>query len=471
MSSEIAIKVEALSKCYPIYDTPRDRLKQFVLPHLQRLVGLQPKQYYRSFWALKEVSFEVKKGETVGIIGRNGSGKSTLLQIICGTLSPTSGKVQTNGRIAALLELGLGFNPEFTGRENVYLSASIWGVDRIEIDRRFDEITAFAEIGDFIDQPLKTYSSGMSVRLAFAVAAHVDADILIIDEALAVGDFLFQQKCMRYLREFMKTGTVVFVSHDTAAVVNLCERAVWLDQGCVRLVGAAKDVCETYLAAFQESRHGGASKEVAPAQNPPAVKRTRGPVVDQRLQYLNASRQRNDIEVFRFDPQAAAYGAGGATIQDVYLLDAQGRVLSWIVGGETVILVIEAVAHKDIARPILGFYIKDRLGQYLFGDNTYLSYREMPVFVQQGETIEARFAFQMPLLPLGRYSVCAAIAEGTQEEHIQHHWIHDALVFESRAAPFHVAGLVGIPMLEIRLATRDRLARGSGLRIEASGLN
>jgi lipopolysaccharide transport system ATP-binding protein len=463
MSSEAVIHTRGLSKCYALFDRPQDRLKQ--------MFTFGRRKFYREFWAVKDVNLHIRKGETVGIIGRNGSGKSTLLQMLCGTLAPTSGEIEISGKVAALLELGAGFNPEFTGRENVFLNASIWGLERAEIERRFDKIAAFADIGEFIDQPLKTYSSGMSVRLAFAVAAHVDADILIIDEALAVGDFLFQQKCMRYLREFMKTGTVVFVSHDTAAVVNLCERAVWLDQGCVRLVGTAKDVCETYLAAFQESRHGGAPKEAAPAQNPPAVKRTQGAVVDQRLQYLNANGQRNDIEVFRFDPQAAAYGAGGATIQEVCLLDAQGRVLSWIVGGETVILAIEAVAHKDIARPILGFYIKDRLGQYLFGDNTYLSYREMPVFVQQGETVEARFAFQMPLLPPGRYSVCAAIAEGTQEEHIQHHWIHDALVFESHAAPPHVAGLVGIPMLEIRLATRDRLARGSGLRIEASGNN
>ena len=195
MSSEIAIKVENLSKCYHIYDQPRDRLKQMILPRMQRAIGMQPRQYFREFWALKDVSFEVKKGETVGIIGRNGSGKSTLLQMVCGTLNPTSGSIQTSGRIAALLELGSGFNPEFTGRENVYLNGAVLGLSRDEIDVRFDEIAAFAEIGEFIDQPVKTYSSGMMVRLAFAVAINVDPQILVVDEALSVGDELFQRKC------------------------------------------------------------------------------------------------------------------------------------------------------------------------------------------------------------------------------------------------------------------------------------
>ena len=185
--NDIAIRVSNLGKYYQIYDAPRDRLKQFVLSRLQRLIGKQPKQYFREFWALKEVSFEIKKGETVGIIGRNGSGKSTLLQMICGTLFPTNGTVETRGRIAALLELGSGFNPEFTGRENVYLNGAVLGLSKEEIDTRFDAIAAFADIGDFIEQPVKTYSSGMFVRLAFAIQANVDPEILIVDEALAGG--------------------------------------------------------------------------------------------------------------------------------------------------------------------------------------------------------------------------------------------------------------------------------------------
>ena len=229
MSDDIAIKVSNLSKCYQIYDKPHDRLKQSIYPRLQRLVGKQPVQYCREFWALKDVSFEIKKGETVGIIGRNGSGKSTLLQMICGTLNPTSGSIETHGRIAALLELGSGFNPEFTGRENVYMNAAILGLSREEIDAKYDEIVAFADIGNFVDQAVKTYSSGMMVRLAFAVIAHVDADILVIDEALAVGDAFFTQKCMRFIQQFKGDGgTLLFVSHDSAAVMNICSRAVWM---------------------------------------------------------------------------------------------------------------------------------------------------------------------------------------------------------------------------------------------------
>ncbi|WP_260674653.1 ABC transporter ATP-binding protein [Comamonas aquatica] len=249
MSNDIAIKVENLSKCYHIYDQPRDRLKQMILPRLQRAVGVSSKQYFREFWALKDVSFEVKKGETVGIIGRNGSGKSTLLQMICGTLNPTSGSIQTNGRIAALLELGSGFNPEFTGRENVYLNGAVLGLGKDEIDCRFDEIAAFADIGDFIEQPVKTYSSGMFVRLAFAIQANVEPEILIVDEALAVGDAYFVHRCMLRINELKRKGTtVLFVSHDATAVRSLCSRAIWLVDGEVRGEGDSSRTVDAYLA-------------------------------------------------------------------------------------------------------------------------------------------------------------------------------------------------------------------------------
>ena len=247
MFSEVAIKVENISKCFQIYDQPRDRLKQFVLPPFQQMAGVRQRQYYREFWALQNVSFEVKKGETVGIVGRNGSGKSTLLQMICGTLSPTSGSIQTRGRIAALLELGSGFNLEFTGRENVYLNAAILGVPNEEINQRFDNIVAFADIGDFIDQPVKTYSSGMMVRLAFAVAINVDPQILIVDEALSVGDELFQRKCFSRIEAIRKAGaTILFVSHSGGTIVELCDRAVLLDAGELLAVGRPKQIVGRY---------------------------------------------------------------------------------------------------------------------------------------------------------------------------------------------------------------------------------
>jgi lipopolysaccharide transport system ATP-binding protein len=251
MSSDLAIGVQDLSKCYQIYDRPQDRLKQ--------MLARSRRKYYREFWASRGVSFQVARGETVGIIGRNGSGKSTLLQMICGTLNPTSGSVRVNGKVAALLELGSGFNPEFTGRENVYMSAAIYGLTRDQVDSRFDKIAAFADIGDHIEQPVKNYSSGMYVRLAFAVIAHVDADILVIDEALAVGDAVFTQKCMRFIRSFKATGTLLFVSHDMNSVLNLCERVIWLHEGKLREAGPAKDIAENYLQYTLQEVYGEAA--------------------------------------------------------------------------------------------------------------------------------------------------------------------------------------------------------------------
>jgi lipopolysaccharide transport system ATP-binding protein len=450
-SDEIAVRVTQLSKRYEIYESPRDRLKQFVLPRLQRRSGRPAKQYFREFWAVKEVSFEIKKGETVGIIGRNGSGKSTLLQMICGTLHPTAGSIETHGRIAALLELGSGFNPEFTGRENVYMNASVLGLSNEDITARFADIVAFADIGDFIEQPVKTYSSGMMVRLAFAVIAHVDADILVIDEALAVGDAFFTQKCMRFLRNFMKTGTVLFVSHDTSSIKNLCNYAVWLEKGEVLQEGTPKEVCELYLQAFFEAEQGKSSTTTLKT-----FRKTDEtlPVKDQRLEFINASNLRNDLQVFKFDPDAHSFGLGGALIEDVCLLDKKGDALAWIVGGEQVTLRINVRINQPLDSPIVGFYIKDRLGQTLFGDNTFLSYRDQAVLCQEGNMLQANFIFQMPLLPSGDYSITTAVANGTQQLHDQHHWIHDAVLFKSESSSV-VTGLIGIPMLEVTLETLE----------------
>lgn len=449
-ASDIAIRVQGLSKCYQIYETPGDRLKQFVVPRLQRLAGQTPRQYFREFWALKDVSFEIKKGESVGIIGRNGSGKSTLLQIICGTLSPTSGHVETNGRIAALLELGSGFNPEFTGRENVYMNGAVLGLSKEEIDARFDNIVAFADIGEFMGQPVKTYSSGMYVRLAFAVIANVEADILVIDEALAVGDAFFTQKCMRFLRKFREQGMLLFVSHDSAAVVNLCRRAIWLDKGMTRMQSSAKEVCETYLAAFYEEQQGPSALSDAPETTKHARAVETANIKDQRLEFIDSSKYRNDIEIFRFNPDSTAFGKGGLRIEDVKLLSEQGEPLSWVVGGERVTLAVRMRALQDSRGPIVGFLFKDRLGQTLFADNTYLTYAQNPVSLRAGEEAQALFSFQMPILPAGNYTITAAAAEGTQADHVQHHWLHDALIVRSHSSSV-CTGLVGIPMLAIRL--------------------
>src|SRR4051812_14418767 len=255
-SDQPAIRVSGISKQYRLYSAPRDRLKQFIVPRIKGAVGLQPTPYYREFWALRDISFEVGKGEAVGIIGRNGSGKSTLLQIVTGTLAPTEGSVEANGRIAALLELGSGFNPEFTGRENVYLNGLLLGLTRSEVESRFDAIAAFADIGDPLDQPVKTYSSGMVLRLAFAVQVQVEPDILIVDEALAVGDALFQKRCFQRIERLVSQGTtLLFVSHEQEAVRTLTQRALLLDRGRVASWGLSSTVVLDYRRLLHKAEN------------------------------------------------------------------------------------------------------------------------------------------------------------------------------------------------------------------------
>ena len=452
MSSEVAICAEGLAKHYQIYSAPRDRLKQFILPRLQRALGARERQYFTTFAALEDVSFEISRGETFGIVGRNGAGKSTLLQILCGTLAPTAGRVEVNGRVAALLELGAGFNPEFTGRENVFMNARVLGLEEEQIVDRLEAIVAFADIGDFFEQPVKTYSSGMALRLAFAVIAHVDADILIIDEALAVGDAYFIQRCMRFLRDFMKRGTLLFVSHDSGSVLNLCSRALLLERGRVVCLGNPKTVVQSYLSALVTDSQGAAAVDAAMIVPPPEDEAEN--FRDMRQDFLNESTLRNDVEVFPFNPASSGFGLRGASIVRVRLLDAKLNPLAWIVGGEKVKLQIECSTTTAIASPIIGFQLMDRLGQILFGDNSYLSHRDRVLALEAGGRIEAIFEFRLPRLPPGDYSFCVAIAEGTQTSHVQHHWMHDALIIRVNSdSNSGVQGLVGIPMTNIELKT------------------
>lgn len=458
MSSEIAIRVKDVGKCFFTYQRPQDRLFQSLyafaaalLPNKiggDKLRGLA-KNCAKPYWALQDISFELKKGETFGIIGRNGSGKSTLLQILCGTLSQTQGEVEVNGRVAALLELGSGFNPDYTGRENVYLNGQLLGLSKSEIDDRLENIIAFADIGEFIDQTVKTYSSGMFVRLAFAVIAHVDADILVIDEALAVGDTFFTQKCMRFMRQFMQNGTILFVSHDTGAVKNLCKKALWLEKGRMQLTGTAKDVSEKYLEAFYEAQQGkGTSTKMRPASLADKPGKVQGK--DARLDWINQTSLRNDIKLFEFDGDSAGFGTQDAEILAVEILDASQAALSWVVGGESITLKIGVLMHKDVYSPIIGFFVKDKLGQILFGDNTYLSYHDNPLQCAAGDRIEAEFDFVMPILPKGDYSICVAVAEGSNDHHVQLKWLHDALILKSESSSV-ATGLVGIAMENIQI--------------------
>jgi homopolymeric O-antigen transport system ATP-binding protein len=445
MHSDIAIHTEGLNKSYHLYPTPRDRLKQLVF-------GRRGK-YYDEFRALSDVSFDVRRGETVGIIGRNGSGKSTLLQIVCGTLPQTAGVVETSGRIAAMLELGAGFDPEFTGRENVYLNGELVGLSHRQIDARYASIREFADIGEFIDHPVKTYSSGMQMRLAFAVMAHIDADVLVIDEALAVGDALFVQKCMRFLRAFKRSGTLLFVTHDTPAVMSLCDRAIWLDRGRIRADGTSKSVCEAYLQFLfesvqgesQPSRRGDAAKapSVTMPESPSRPKASSTPAIP-------ADAQRAEMRVFEFDPDVASFGLRGAQVVNVSLLGDDDRSLAHAEGGETVTVAVVIEARRSVATPIVGFLVRDRLGQSLFGDNTFLTTQTAPVALSAGDRAEARFSFELPLLPPGHYSINVAIAEGTQEQHVQHEWINDALIFSVETSSIRHS-LVGIQMRSVEL--------------------
>lgn len=437
-----AVRIRGIAKCFEIYERPIHRLLQ--------MFCRGRRAFYREYWALRDVSLTVRRGECLGIIGRNGAGKSTLLQIIAGTLTPSAGTVEIEGRVAALLELGSGFNPEFTGRENILLNAAILGLSHKEIAQRFDDITAFADIGDFIEQPVKSYSSGMVLRLAFAVMAHVDAEVLIIDEALAVGDVFFSQKCMRFLRDFMREKSVIFVSHDTSAINSLCTRALLLQDGRIALAGSPKQVTQKYLEQVYEEHQGESRLDVQPA-NDGFSEYAPEDYRDMRADFFNAGPLRNDIEVFRFEPQAEGFGKGGARIEQVVLTDTQGRPQLWVVGGERVILKIRCRAIQPLPAPIVGFLVCNRLGQQLFGDNTFLSCLDSRPALAPDQVFMASFEFRMPILAPSDYFVTVAIANGTQQEHVQHQWMHDALRFVSHAGSC-CAGLMGIPMLRVEMA-------------------
>jgi lipopolysaccharide transport system ATP-binding protein len=430
--SDVAISVKSLTKTYRIFGHPGDRIKQ--------ALTFGRGHFYTEFTALKDVSFEIKRGESLGIIGCNGSGKSTLLQLVCGILKPTSGEVKVNGRISALLELGSGFNPEFTGRENVYFQGAVMGFSKQEMAERIDDIIAFADIGLFIDQPVRTYSSGMFVRLAFAVIAHVDADILVVDEALAVGDAAFTQKCMRFLRRFMKTGTVLFVSHDAGMVQNLCSVAICLDKGLVSHAGASKEVVEGYMRLTHQDVCGD-------------TVRLKTIKAGERESATRLSSQEIDIGTtvtyFAQLEESSGWESGKAKILSVRLLNEDGQDMPMLHGGELVNLEIVAAVNENIYSPILGWFVKDRLGQSLFGEHTY-THVSPQLQVKSGEKIRAKFEFNMPLLPNGDYAITVSMAEGDPFEHRQHHWIHDALIIQVASDKLRY-GLIGIPFNVVSL--------------------
>ena len=433
LPDDIAIRASKLGKCFQIYNTPHDRLRQFIAPRLQRLAGRPPKQYFREFWALNEVSFEIRKGETVGIIGRNGSGKSTLLQIICGTLSPTIGVVETNGRIAALLELGSGFNPEFTGRENVYMNAAVLGLRREEVDARFDTIAAFADIGQFIDQPVKAYSSGMMVRLAFAVAINVDPEILIIDEALSVGDELFQRKCFSRIEAIRDQGaTILFVSHSGSAIVELCDRAILMDTGEKLAVGPPKQIVGRYQkliyapADKQEelrSQIRRADTDVIPSLNNLENTPREHPAPVAHPPELQAS----------FDPQlkpssTIEYESHGTFIESPVILTLAGEQVNNLVRGETYRYGYNVRFIRRADKVRFGMLIKTTSGVELGGGATASSPRDSLACVEAGSIYRIEFRFRC-VLNSGVYFLNAGVMGEIEGSETYLHRLIDVAMF------------------------------------------
>ncbi|MDF2881105.1 MAG: tagH 2 [Clostridiaceae bacterium] len=370
MNNELTIKVENLSKSYKLYDKPIDRLKESLNPF--------KKKYHKGFFAVKDLSFEVKQGETIGIIGKNGSGKSTLLKMITGVLTPTSGNILVNGKISALLELGAGFNPEFTGIENIYLNGTIMGYTKEEMDQKKEDIIQFADIGEFINQPVKTYSSGMFVRLAFAVAINVEPEVLIVDEALSVGDVFFQLKCYKKFEEFKKAGkTILLVTHDLGSITRYCDRAIFLSEGCIVAEGDPRDIVDKYKKSIV------------------------GINIDENknLSEIKTFAEDNSIpwsSYLQVNPNKLDYGNNKAQIVDFAVIDNRGNITNTIEKGKICSFRMKVKFNEDIDCPIFAIAIKDIRGTEITGTNTVLEGIDTGS-IKVGDIIEVTFTQEFKL--------------------------------------------------------------------------
>lgn len=414
-SDDIVLSVKNVSKCFEMYDKPRHRLQQMLL-------GPFGKKYYREFWALRDINFEVHRGECVGVIGRNGAGKSTLLQIVTGTLQPTFGEVSIQGRVAALLELGSGFNPEFTGRENVYMNAAILGLTKKETDDKFQEIVDFADIGEFIDQPVKTYSSGMMVRLAFAVNVAVNPDVLIVDEALAVGDAAFQRKCYARMESLIETGMTLFlVTHNTEAVKQLCQRVIYLKNGTCAFDGCSNDGVLAYM------------KEIFPKNVETSLENAT--IVESSLKLFTEDKicsfMDNHCYIWRpeTDNQQYAYGSGGGIISEVRIyglnspncLPQSGVIKLEIDAKWDPSILSSLIKAENLASELyIGYAIANKQNIRLFGGNT--SYSGLSISPFESDHVTATFEVNIPRLKSGDYFVVVALSLGTPDNAVQLHW-------------------------------------------------
>jgi ABC-type polysaccharide/polyol phosphate transport system ATPase subunit len=420
---DLVLDVVNVTKTYRLYQRNLDRLREVFNPF--------SRQYHQPFHALRDISFQVKKGESLGIIGRNGSGKSTLLQILCSIIRPTAGKLEVKGRVSALLELGAGFNPEFTGRENVYMNGSILGFSTEEIDGKIDEIAAFAEIGDFIDQPVKMYSSGMYVRLAFATAISVDPELLVVDEALAVGDIFFQQKCIRHMKEVMANCTIIFVTHDMHIVTNLCERVIVLDGGKKIFEGSPLDGVSRYTKLIhsesrrQQSDNSGNHLHSG-SKNIDTVK--------------SAIDKENGRERWKVVPEASKGGANGIDIVKVRAIGEDFCAKQTVEPGETIIVQMMVETADPLDKLIFGYTVKDRIGNAIFGENTCSSLNK-DLWLDSGRHI-VELRFNWPEIYPDTYTFTFGVGQGDDPfVHVVHCWAHNIL---SIVALNHGQGVHGI---------------------------
>jgi ABC-type polysaccharide/polyol phosphate transport system ATPase subunit len=421
-----------VSKSYPIYRSPAARLKE--------LLTFNRLSFHDDFWALRNVTFSIQSGETFCVIGENGSGKSTLLQILAGILQPTSGTARVRGRVAALLELGSGFNPEFTGRDNVYLNAAILGLTHKQIDQRYAAIESFAEIGDFIDQPVKTYSSGMTVRLAFSVAIHVDPEILLVDEALAVGDIYFRQRCMRKVHELRTRGvTVVFVSHSMGDVKAIGDRTLWLDKGHVRDLGPTDVVVARYLAAMSEKdssyleMKAPATRPILSRDGPPEVL-TRVPNVDHR------------------------HGDRRAEILGIGVFDPYGQPLHMLLPDSRIVVRISARANHPLPSPNVGFMLRNHMGIDFAGTNTLREGVELPP-MEPGDTYTVDFHLDLPTVYPAHFSFSPAIADGNLVHYKMCDWIDNAVTLQMGHSDEPIYGYLHLPCrVEVNARLQPALA-------------
>jgi ABC-type polysaccharide/polyol phosphate transport system ATPase subunit len=407
------IRGEKISKCFRIYRHPSD--------HLKELLSFGKRRYHEPFWAVKDVDIAVDRGCCLGIIGENGSGKSTLLRIIAGVVRPTSGTISVGGRVSALLELGAGFNQHFTGRENIYLNASILGFTDSQTRERIPSIEKFAEIGDFVDRPVKTYSSGMFVRLAFAVAIHMDPDVLIVDEALSVGDIFFQQRCIRRIQQLKKNGvTILFVSHDLEAVRSLADRTIWMQHGQVHLEGRTDEVVSKYLAAMITRGR----KEIMgdEAIGKPIASPSELGLSDEALQRIPS--------VLEHIPNVDhRYGNGKARILGIGIFGGEGSPAPSAAQGDRICLRISVAFHDDVEHPNVGFMMRNRLGEDVTGTNVmFEGERLLPV--RAGDRISVDFVMDLPFLQAGFYYFSPAVADGALDQYDMCDWIDNACAVE-----------------------------------------